>query len=141
MCRRLSLVFLALASPLTLGLSLIPGPIPEWIFSIVVTAFPMALIAIAIGGRSGPGARGPALLAMLVFFEACVVGMLVFRGQVLDATWFGGLPPAAAIQVYGLFLAPLLPVALLYALTFDRFELKKDDLDRLARYRRPRGGG
>jgi len=130
MSRRSALVFLALASPVTLGLSLIPGPFPEWIFSILVVAFPIALIAVAIGR---PGARGLPLLALLIFLEACVIGMLVLRGRVLGATWVGGLPPAAAIQVYGLFLAPLIPVALFYALTFDRFELKQDDLDRLAR--------
>ena len=57
--------------------------------------------------------------------------MLLFRGQVLDGPWFGGLPAATAIQLYGLWLTPLLLVALVYALTFDRFELTQEDLDRL----------
>jgi len=58
--------------------------------------------------------------------------MLLLRGQVIDGPWFGGLPGAAAIQLYGLFLAPLLLVALTYALTFDRFGIREEDLERLA---------
>jgi hypothetical protein len=38
---------------------------------------------------------------------------------------------AAAIQLYGLFFGPLLLVALVYALTFDRFELTDEALERL----------
>jgi hypothetical protein len=65
--------------------------------------------------------------------------MLVFRDRVLDGPWFGGLPPAAAIQLYGLFLTPLLVVGLTYALTFDRFEMRQKDLDRLDQLTADRG--
>ena len=85
-------------------------------------------------GRIGP--LGIPLLALLVFLEACTIGMLVLRGHVTDGPWFGGLPLAAAIQLYGLFLTPLLLVALAYALTFDKFEMTEDDLERLAEHQR-----
>ena len=58
------------------------------------------------------------------------------RGHVLDGPWIGGLPMGAAVQLYGLWLTPLLLVALVYALTFDRFELTQEDLDRLEEHRR-----
>jgi hypothetical protein len=64
--------------------------------------------------------------------------MLLLRGRVLDGPWFGGLPLAAAIQLYGVWLAPLLLVALVYALTFDRFALRQEDLDRLGQFLRDR---
>jgi hypothetical protein len=131
MARRLALAFLAVASPVTLVLFTLPGPLAESLFAVLVMAYPVALIVLAVArnGRLGPLAFP--LLALLVFFEACVVAMLVLRGQVLTAPWFGGLPLAAAIQLYGLWLAPLFLVALAYAVTFDRYELRQDDLDRL----------
>jgi len=52
---------------------------------------------------------------------------------------FLGLPLATAVQLYGLFLAPLFLVAFAYALTFDRFGLRRDELASLRR-RFPRRG-
>ena len=138
MARRLSLFFLAIASPVMLVLFFLPWGWAQSLFAVLVMGYPVALIVFAVGGRRPLGPLGPPLLALLVFLELCVVGMLVLRGQVLDGPWFGGLPAAAAIQLYGVFLAPLLLVALAYALTFDRTELRQEDLDRLRdRTRRP----
>jgi len=111
----------------------------EWaplLFAVLVMGYPVALIVVAVGRRTSLGPLGLPLLALFLFLEACVIGMLAFRGRVLDGPWFGGLPIAAAIQLYGLFLTPLLLVALVYALTFDRFELTEDDLERLTEYQR-----
>jgi len=131
MARRLSLLFLAVASPVMLALFLVPWPWAEVVFAVLVMGYPVALIVVAVGRRGGVGPLGIPLLILLVFLEACAIGMLLLRGHVTDAPWLGGLPLAAAIQLYGLFLTPLLLVALTYALTFDRFELK------LARVRCP----
>ena len=62
------------------------------------------------------------------------------RGQVLQGPWFGGFPVAAAIQVYGLWLGPLLLVTLAYGLTFDLWELREKDLRRFDARRRSNGG-
>jgi hypothetical protein len=139
MARRLSLAFLAVASPVMLALFFMPWPWAQSIFAILVMGYPVALIAVAVGRRGGVGPLGLPLLALLVFLEVCAIGMLLLRGHVTDAPWFGGLPAAAAIQLYGLFLTPLLLVALTYALTFDRFEMKQDDLDRLEKIGRRSG--
>ena len=134
MARRLSLAFLAIASPVMLILFLMPWPWAQALFAVLVMGYPVALIVVAVGRRGGLGPLGLPLLGLLVFLDACAVGMLVLRGQIQEAPWFGGLPFAAAIQLYGLFLTPLLLVALIYALTFDRFELTEDDLERLAEH-------
>ena len=93
------------------------------------------LQTIALGaqqrGRLGP-LFGP-LVALLLVLQACVVAMLWLRGQILEAPWLGGLPLAAAVQVYGLFLTPLGLVSLAYAWTFERFGLRQEDLDDLRR--------
>ncbi len=132
MVRKLSLVFLAVASPVMLGLFFLPWAWAEVVFAVLVMGYPVALIVVAVSRNGRAGALGIPLLALLIFLEACAVGMLMFRGRVLDGPWVGGLPIAAAIQLYGLFLTPLIFVALTYALTFDRFEMREEDLDRLA---------
>ncbi|MEE4271756.1 MAG: hypothetical protein V2I67_08780 [Thermoanaerobaculales bacterium] len=132
MARRISLVFLAVASPVMLALFFMPWGWAQSAFALLVMGYPVALIAVAVGRRGGLGPLAIPLLILLLFLEACTVGMLLLRGRVLDGPWFGGLPLAAAIQLYGVFLTPLLLVALTYALTFDRFEMRHEDLDRLA---------
>ena len=141
MARRISLWFLAIASPVMLALFFLPWVWVQPVFAVLVMGYPVALIAVAAGHRDGLGPLAIPLLVLLLFLEACTVGMLLLRGHVLDGPWFGGLPLAAAIQLYGLFLTPLLLVALTYALTFDRFEMRDEDLDRLADLRRERGDG
>lgn len=141
MARTISLWFLATASPVMLVLFLLPWGWAQAAFALLVMAYPVALIVVAVGRRGGLGPLGLPLLALLIFLEACALGMLAFKGHVVDGPWFWGLPAAAAIQLYGLFLAPLPLVALVYALTFDRFEMTEDDLERLAEHhRRPKDG-
>jgi len=140
MVRKLSLAFLAIASPVVLLLFLVPWSWADELFTLLVMGYPVALIVVAVGRRGTLGPLGVPLLLLLIFLEACAIGMLALRGHVLDGPWFGGLPGAAAIQLYGLFMTPLLFVALAYALTFDRFEIREKDLDRLADHTRASEG-
>jgi len=139
--RRLSLLFLAVASPLVLVLFVLSGPAVDLLFAVLVMAYPVALITVAVArdGRVGPLALPLGLLLLLL--EACALGMLALRGHVLTAPWLAGLPLAAAIQLYGVWLSPLLLLALAYALTFDRYEMRQDDYDRFLRRVRERGDG
>lgn len=138
MARRIALLFLALASPLVLVLFLMSWPVAEVLFALLVMAYPVALIVVAVTREGRLGVVGFPLIGLLLFLEACAVGMLLLRGRVLDGAWFGGLPLSAAVQLYGLWLVPLLLVALAYGLTFDRFELRQEDLDRLDQFLRDR---
>ena len=141
MARTISLWFLAVASPVMLALFFMPWGWARAVFAVLVMGYPVALIAVAVGRRGRLGPLAIPLMVLLLFLEACTVGMLLLRGHVLDGPWFGGLPLAAAIQLYGVFLTPLLLVALTYALTFDRFEMKDEDLDRLPELDRPSESG
>ena len=138
MARKVALLFLAVASPLMLLLFMIGGSWADWTFSMLVMGYPVAMIVVAVARRGRLGPLALPLLLLLVFLEACAVAMLVLRGNVLNGPWFGGLPGAAAVQLYGLFVAPLLLVALAYALTFDRFGVNEADLARLEDSRRLR---
>ena len=133
MARRLALAFLAISSPLILLTFIVGTAAGEVLFAFLGMAFPVALIVLG-GHRCGH--LGPLLwplVALLLILEGCVVAMLALRGQILDAPWLGGLPLATAVQVYGLFLLPLLLVALAYAWTFESFGLRQADLDELRR--------
>jgi hypothetical protein len=131
MARRLALLFVAVASPLILLLFALPWSGAQALFAVLVTAYPVALIVVAVSRRGRVGPLGIPLLLLLVLLEASTVAMLALRNRVLDAPWVAGLPLAAAIQLYGVWLAPLLLVVLAYALTFDRYEMRQEDLDRL----------
>ncbi len=133
MPKRIALAFLALASPALVAASLTDHPFGAVLFLLLATAFPVALIVVGAQRRGSLGPLGWPLLGLLFFYEACVVAMYLLRGQVLEAPWALGLPLAAAIHFYGVFLLPLVLVALLYARTFERFGLSREDLDELRR--------
>ena len=57
--------------------------------------------------------------------------MLLLRGQVVDGPWLGGLPLAAAIQIYAMWVLCFAVVVVAYALTFESFTLTESDLERL----------
>ncbi len=108
-------------------------PAGEVLFVLLAAAFPVALIA--LGAQRG-GSLGPLLwplATLLLILEAGFIAMLALRGSVAAAPWLGGLPLATAVQFYGLFLLPLALVSFAYAWTFERFGLRREDLDELRR--------
>jgi len=140
MAKRAALLFLALSSPLILGAFFLGTAAGEVLFAVLAVAFPVALIVLGAQRRGRLGRLLWPLAALLLILEACVLAMLALRGHVLDAPWLGGLPLATAVQVYGLFLLPLLLVSFAYAWTFDGRGLRQDDLDELRRrFRRAEG--
>ena len=139
MARRSALLFLGLASPAMVVCSWFSGFVAEVSFVVLVMAFPAALIALAVARNGELGPLRLPLVALTLILEVCGVAILLLRGRVLIDPWFGGFPVAAAIQIYGLWLGPLLLVAIAYGLTFDRWELREEDLRRF-NARRDRNG-
>ncbi len=133
MSKRAALAFLAAAAPLVLLAMLFGTAAGEALFAVLAAAFPVGLIVLGAQRRGRLGRLLWPLIALLSILEACVVVMLALRGRILDAPWLGGLPLATAVQVYGLFLLPLLLVSFAYAWTFESFSLRQDDLDELRR--------
>ncbi len=139
MARRIALGYLALASPLVLVSFCFPGFAAEVAFTVLTMGYPVALIVMAVAGRGSLGPLRAPLLGLLVVLEGCAVAMLALSGRGVDGPWLGGLPLAAAVQLYGLWLVPLPLVALAYALTFSRYELREQDLERFESLRRGDG--
>jgi len=136
MAKRAALIFLGLAPPLILLSLLWPHPLLEVVFALLAVSFPVALMALGAARRGGLGALRPVLIALAVLLNGSVLALLGLRHGVVDGPWLGGMPLAAAVQVWGLWLGPLILVALAYALTFERLGIDQRDLDRLRRLRR-----
>lgn len=131
--KRAALLFLASASPLIL-ISFTPGfPLGPILFAVLAVAFPVGLIVLGASRAGRLGRLAGPVAGLLVILEGCLLGMLALAGRVLDAPWVGGLPLAAALQLYGMWLGPLVLVALAYALTFESFSLRDEDLEQLDR--------
>jgi hypothetical protein len=135
MAQRLALAALAVGALLILLLSFLGGAFAAIGFAVLAAAFPFALMILGVARQRLPGeAWGRAVLPIglaLVVVELSRAGMLVLRGRVLDGPWFGGLPLAAAFQIYGIFLLPLAVIALGFALTFRQFGVDERDVERL----------
>lgn len=132
--KRLALGTVALACPAILIAFFVEGAAGAVILAAAAGVMPVALIAVgaARGGLLGRP-LGWSLAGLLLLLEGGLMGILALRGQVLEAPWVGGLPLAAALQLYGIGLAPAVLVVLAYALTFHRHGLSREDLDRLRR--------
>lgn len=123
-------VVIAVASAAFL-ISLVLGGESGAVVALVLTpVFPLALMVLGAAreGRLGPIALP--LVAVAILLEGGLVGMLVLRGHVVEGVWIAGLPLAANVLIYGMWIVPFAIVALTYALTFDRFTLTEDDLRR-----------
>jgi Zn-dependent protease with chaperone function len=96
-------------------------------------ACPFALMALGAARRGRLGAAALPIALALVVVELSLAGMLALRGRVVDGPWLAGLPLAAALEIYGIFLLPLAVIALGFALSFRRFRVAEADLERLRR--------
>ena len=131
--RRLALAALAAAAAAILVLSFVPGVAAAVGFTVLAAAFPFALMALGAARRGRLGRAGLPIALSLAIVEAAMLGMLALRGAVAGGPWIGGLPLAAVLLLCGVFLLPLVVIALGFALTFRRLEVGDEALERLRR--------
>lgn len=131
MGKRWALPLLGVASLVMLAACLVGGSAAAILFALLAAAFPCLLMLVGAERRGRVGAAARPILALAVLLELAIAGMLLLRGRVLGAPLVLGLPPAAALLVYGVLAAPLVVVALGYAWSFDSFRPAPEDLRRL----------
>ena len=124
---------LAVAAAAILAFSLVGGQLAAVGFTAVAAAFPFALMALGAARRGRLGRAAVPIAVAFVLVELAMLGMLALRGRVLEGPWLAGLPLAAALQLYGIFLLPLAVIALGFGLTFRRLEVDEEELERLRR--------
>ena len=126
------LVALTFGSISILLACLIGGTTAGLVFGFLAIGFPVLLMLLGVcnpDGRMGPAARS--ILVLWLLLEAALAGMWAARGTVEGGIWILGLPLGAAIQIYGIFILPLVLVTLTFALTFDSFGVDPTELDDL----------
>jgi hypothetical protein len=140
MLKRTALAVL-FASMLLVGLAyasaFLPGGAPAWAAWVMSLAIAAMMVAAMTLGATRHGRLGRLVLPFAFVFLVVAGGfMLVLLLPAADPAasefWFG-LPPRAAIVLYGIGLLPLLVVPLAYALTFDEQTLSAADLERVRR--------
>jgi hypothetical protein len=115
--------------------TLAAGVAPQWGGAVLAGAIATVLVAFMLLGVSRAGTHiGWLWLAFAYVFIVLAGGF--FLALTLPAETAGtrlilGLPPRAAIIMYGIGLFPAFVIPLAYAVTFDRLTLSEADLERV----------
>lgn len=123
------------AMVLAYGSAFLPGGPPGWAPWAAAVAVPGALVSTMTLGAARKGTigrlAGPFAFVFVVLAGGfCVALALGSPGSESPTLWLG-LPPRAAVILYGVGFLPLVVVPLAYALTFDELALRADDWDRI----------
>lgn len=111
-----------------------------WLFMLGTVASLITAMAIGASRYGGMGPLGWVFgLVFLILAGGFGAALALPPADPVDPTLWFGLPPRAAIILYGVGFLPFLIVPLAYALTFERNTLRPEDWERVleaaARYR------
>jgi hypothetical protein len=132
----LSLLFIAhVAIAAAYASAFLPGGAPPWSAWLVVLGTSLALPSVILLGAERAGRIGglwiPIALCFVVLFAGFGAVLVMPPADPADPTLWLGLPPRAAILLYGIGLVPYLIVPVAYALTFESRTLGEADLERV----------
>jgi hypothetical protein len=115
--------------------TLVAGVAPQWGGAVFAVAIATVLVAFMLLGVARAGTRiGGLWLAFAYVFVVLAGGFLLaltLPAETAGTRLILGLPPRAAIIMYGIGLFPAFVIPLAYALTFDRLTLSEADLQRV----------
>lgn len=113
----------------------LPGGAPNWANWLLAMGTAVMVVATMILGAVKNGRIGALVLPFGFVLVVLVVGfglaLALPPADPADPTLWLGLPPRAAIVLYGIGLLPFFVVPVAYALTFDQGTLSEDDLRRV----------
>lgn len=133
---------------LAYGSAFLPGGAPGWAPALLAAGTALILVAMMALGSQRRGSIGslwvPFTFVLLVVGGGLGALLVMPAADPADPALVLGLPPRAALLLYGIGLLPTLVVPVAYALTFDRLTLSEEDLERVraaARAGAGAGGG
>jgi hypothetical protein len=138
LARTFALVLLALAALASLAAFALGSPAAPWLAAFGGATFPVVLIALGAARNGRLGGLGPALGVLWLLLAGGLAAVLALPHGGPD---IAGLPLATALMIFVIVPIPLLGLGLLYALSFGRYGLREEDLDRMRRMRQSRSGG
>lgn len=113
-----------------------PGGTPEWAPWLLALGIPCSLGAImALGATRGRRGVGPLRIPFAFVIAILIVGfgaaLILPATETAGMTLWLGLPPRAAIIIYGVGLLPIVVLPVAYALTFATQTLTAEDIARV----------
>lgn len=138
MTKRLSLaavVFSVLAIGVAYASAFLPGGAPPWAAGAMAIGTATLMVATMVLGAARGGRIGKLWIPFAFVFLVVAGGFgwvlaMPATESASSVLWLG-LPPRAAVVLYGVGFLPLLVVPFAYALTFDEMTLSEGDLERL----------
>lgn len=132
----LAVLFLAtLAIGAAYASAFLPGGAPPAAVWAVALACPATLVAVMVLGAERGGSigrlAGPFALAFLLLAGGFAAVLLLPPADPAEPALWLGLPPRAAILLYGVGLLPFLVIPVAYAATFESRTLSDADLERV----------
>jgi hypothetical protein len=113
------------------GSAFLPGGAPAWAPWAAALGIPGALVSTMTLGAARDGSIGrlvaPFAFVFVVLAGGFCLALALGAPDPADPTLWLGLPPRAAVILYGVGFLPLVVVPLAYALTFDELALRSED--------------
>lgn len=138
MTKRLSLaavVFSVLAIGVAYASAFLPGGAPPWAAGAMAIGTATLMVATMVLGAARGGRIGKLWIPFAFVFLVVAGGfgwvLAMPAAEGAGSVLWLGLPPRAAVVLYGVGFLPLLVVPFAYALTFDEMTLSEGDLERL----------
>lgn len=117
------------------GSAFLPGGAPAWAPWVMAFSIAAMLVSTMAIGAARRGRLGKLVLPFAFVFVVLAGGFGVVLAlppaDPLDPALWLGVPPRAAVILFGIGLLPLFAVPIAYALTFDEMTLSQADLDRV----------
>ena len=116
--------------------ALAPGGAPPWTPWTLVLGIPCLVVGLMVlGAARADRGLGPLVLPFAFVWIVLAGGfgaaLLLQPSDPADPVLWLGLPPGAAVVLYGIGLSPVFVLPLAYALTFDASTLSEEDLERV----------
>jgi hypothetical protein len=123
--------------------ALASGAVPAWTpWALMIGTSTIMLATMVLGATRARGGIGKLVVPFAAMFLVLLIGFgaaLVMPEESRDSTLWFGLPPRAAVVLYGIGVLPLFVLPIAYALTFESLTLTEEDLDRVRSARLQRG--
>jgi hypothetical protein len=121
------------------GSAFLPGGAPAWAAWVLAIGMSACMVGMMVLGAARDGKLGRLKIPFALVFLILVVGFgiaLALPGtDPVDPELWLGLPPRAAVVLFGIGFLPLLVAPVAYALTFEEQTLRPGDLERVRRHR------
>ena len=124
--------------------ALVTGGVAPWAPWLLMIGTAVVMIAtMVLGAARGRGGVGPLAIPFAGIFLLLVIGFgtaLLMPAESADSPLWFGLPPRAAVVLYGIGILPLFVLPLAYARTFESLTLSESDLERIRQAKAARLG-